>query len=104
MASDKAFLEYILGQLNDLDDISWRGMMGEFILYYRDRVFGGIYDNRFLVKPVKAAMELMPEADRDIPYEGAKEMLVVENIENRAFLKELIEAMYPQLPAPKKRK
>jgi TfoX/Sxy family transcriptional regulator of competence genes len=104
MASDKAFLEYILGQLNDLDDISWRGMMGEFILSYRDRVFGGLYDNRFLVKPVKAAVEMMPEADRDIPYEGAKEMLVVENIENREFLRDLVEAMYPQLPAPKKRK
>ena len=79
-------------------------MMGEFIIYYRGKVVGGVYDDRFLVKPVKAAREMMPEAETELPYDGAKEMLLVDNIENRAFLKELLDAMYDELPAPKKTK
>ena len=75
MASSKGYLEYILNQLSELDDISNRAMMGEYILYYRGKVFGGIYDDRFLVKPTKSALALMPEAERELPYEGAKEML-----------------------------
>jgi TfoX/Sxy family transcriptional regulator of competence genes len=104
MASSKDYLEYILGQLSDLDEITYRAMMGEYIIYYRGKIIGGIYDDRFLVKPVKSAMAMMPEADMELPYEGAKEMLLVDDVENREFLKELIEAMYEELPAPRKRK
>ena len=103
MASSKDYLEYILDQLSDLDDISCRAMMGEYIIYYRGKVVGGIYDDRFLVKPVKAAATMMPDADRELPYEGAKAMLLVDDVENRTFLCELLEAMYDELPAPKKK-
>ena len=104
MASSKDYLEYILDQLSGLDDISYRAMMGEYIIYYRGTVVGGIYDDRFLVKPVKAAKAMMPDADLELPYEGAKEMLLVDDVENREFLRELLEAMYDELPAPKKKK
>ncbi len=103
MASSKDYLDFILDQLSGLDEITYKAMMGEYILYYRGRIFGGIYDDRFLVKPTKSAKRMMPEADLELPYEGAKEMLLVD-MEDRVFLKELIEAMYPELPAPKKRK
>ncbi len=104
MGSSKEYLEYILEQLSGLEDITYRAMMGEYILYYRGKIFGGIYDDRFLIKPVKIAKEMMPDADMELPYEGAKEMLLVDDVENREFLKELIEAMYDELPAPRKRK
>ena len=104
MASSKAYLTFVLEQLSELDEISYKTMMGEYIIYYRGKVVGGIYDDRFLVKPVKSAIAMMPNADRELPYEGAKEMLLVENVENRAFLRELLEAMYDELPVPKKKK
>ena len=104
MASSKEYLEYILNQLSGLDDISYRAMMGEYIIYYRGKVVGGIYDDRFLVKPVKSAVAMMPDADLELPYEGAKEMLLVDDVENREFLCDLLNVMYPELPAPKKRK
>ena len=104
MASSKEYLDFILEQLSALDDISYRAMMGEYIIYYRGRIVGGIYDDRFLVKPVESAAAMMPDAQRDIPYEGAKEMLLVDDVEDRGFLKELLEAMYDELPAPKKKK
>ena len=104
MASGKGYLEFILEQLSDLDDISYRAMMGEYIIYYRGRIVGGIYDDRFLVKSTKSAREKMPDADLELPYEGAKEMLMVDNVENREFLRDLLEAMYDELPAPKKKK
>ena len=104
MTSSKEYLEYIMEQLSDLDDVSYRAMMGEYIIYYRGKIVGGIYDARFLIKPVKTAMEMMPDADMELPYEGAKEMLLVEDVEDREFLKELFEAMYGELPARKKRK
>ena len=104
MASSKEYLEYILEQLSASDEISYRAMMGEYIIYYRGRVVGGIYDDRFLVKQTKSANAMMPDADRELPYEGAKEMLLVDDVENREFLRELLEAMYPELPAPKKKK
>ena len=100
MPSSKEYLSFILDQLSGLEDISHRTMMGEYILYYRGRVFGGIYDDRFLVKPVKAAMELMPGAASEQPYEGAKAMLLADDVDNREFLTQLVEAMYPELPAP----
>ncbi|WP_405290467.1 TfoX/Sxy family protein [Methanobrevibacter sp.] len=104
MTSSKEYLEYILEQLSLLDDITYRAMMGEYIIYYRQKIVGGIYDDRFLVKPVKAAMEMMPDADMELPYEGAKEMLLVDNVENKEFLRDLLEAMYDELPNPKKRR
>ena len=103
MASSKEYLDYILEQLSDVEDISYRAMMGEYIIYYRGKVVGGIYDDRFLVKATKSAVEMMPDADQELPYEGAKAMLLVDDVEDREFLKELLEAMYPELPAPKKR-
>jgi len=78
-------------------------MMGEYMIYYRGKIVGGIYDNRFLVKPVKAAIERMPDAEYELPYDGAKEMLMVDEIENKEFLAELLRAMYDELPAPKVR-
>ena len=104
MASGKDYLEYILSQLSGLDDISYRAMMGEYIIYYRGKVVGGIFDDRFLVKPVRAALAMMPYAEMELPYDGAKEMLLVDDVENREFLRELLEAMYDELPAPKKKK
>ena len=103
MASKKEYLDFILEQLSDLDEIGYRSMMGEYILYYREKVFGGIYDNRFLVKSVKSAVALMPNAEMELPYKGAKEMLLVDDLENREFLRKLLEAMYEDLPAPKKK-
>ena len=104
MASSKGYLDFILEQLSELDGISWRAMMGEYIIYYRGKVIGGIYDDRFLVKPTKSAAAMMPNADKEIPYEGAKEMLLVDNVENREFLRDLLEAMDDELPAPKEKK
>ena len=104
MASTKEYLDFVLDQLSGLEEISFRAMMGEYILYYRGRIFGGIYDDRLLVKPVSAAVKLMPDASRELPYEGAKEMILVDDVDNREFLCELVEAMYGDLPAPKKKK
>ena len=103
MASTKKYLDFILEQLSELDEISYRAMMGEYIIYYRGKVVGGVYDDRFLVKPVKAAVALMPDADLELPYEGAKKMLLVDDVENREFLRELLDAMCDELPAPKKK-
>ena len=103
MASNKEYLDFILEQLSELDGITWRAMMGEYIIYYQGRIVGGIYDNRFLVKPTKSAKTMMPNANLELPYEGAKEMLLVDNVENKDFLKELLEALYDELPVPKKR-
>ena len=104
MASSKDYLEFVLEQLSELDDISYKAMMGEYIIYYREKIVGGIYDDRFLVKPTQSAKTLMPEADLVLPYEGAKEMLLVDDIDNMEFLGTLIEAMYDELPTPKKKK
>ena len=104
MASSKEYLDYIMEQLSPLDEITSRPMMGEYIIYHKGKVIGGIYDNRFLIKPVKAAREMIPDAQYELPYEGAGEMILVEETDNRAFLCELIEAMYDELPLPKKKK
>lgn len=104
MASSKDYLEYVLDQLSSLDDISYRAMMGEYIIYYQGKIVGGIYDDRFLVKPTKSALDLMPDASRELPYEGAKEMLLVEDVDDRDFLNDLLNAMVDELPAPKKKK
>ena len=99
MASTKDYLDFVLEQLGGVGDISYRAMMGEYVLYYQGKVFGGIYDNRFLVKPTKSAQSMMPEAQSELPYEGAKEMLLVDNIEDREFLAQLIPAIAADLPA-----
>ena len=104
MASSKEYLHFILEQLSALDDISYRSMMGEYILYYRGKIVGGIYDDRLLVKKTRSALECMPAAVCDFPYEGAKEMLLVEEIDNKEFLTKLFEAMYKELPLPKPRR
>lgn len=104
MASSKQYLDFVLDQLSGLDDISYRRMMGEYIIYYRGKVIGGIYDDRFLVKPTKSAAAMMPDAELELPYEGAKVMLLVNDVENREFLQELLENMYDELPAANKKK
>ena len=104
MASTGTYLEYILEQFSALEEITYRPMMGEYILYHRGKVFGGIYDDRLLVKPVPSAMRMMPGAPRELPYPGAKEMLLVEQTDDPEFLRELISSVYPELPEPKKKK
>ena len=104
MASSKEYLAFILEQLSGSEEITYRAMMGEYIIYYKGKIVGGIYDDRFLVKPVKSAVSLMPDAVYELPYEGAKEMLLVGNVDSREFLSELFNAMYDELPAPKKKK
>lgn len=104
MASTKNYLDFILEQLSDLDEISYKAMMREYIIYYRGKIIGGIYDDRFLVKPVKSAISLIPDATFEIPYDGAKEMILVDNIDDKEFLTKLFNTMYDELPAPKKKK
>ena len=104
MASSKEYLDFILEQFSELDDVTYRAMMGEYIIYYRGKIVGGIYDDRLLVKPTKTAAAMMPNAYMELPYEGAKEMLLVDDVDNREFLRELLEAMYEELSAPKKKK
>lgn len=104
MASSKEYLQFILGQLAELEEISYRAMMGEFIIYYRGKIVGGIYDDRLLVKPVKAALSYLWEASYELPYEGAKEMLLVDEVDNKEFLAGLFKTMYDELPNPKLKK
>ena len=104
MASSKEYLDFILEQLSELEGVSYRAMMGEYVIYYGSKVVGGIYDDRFLVKPTKSAIVKMPDANLELPYEGAKEMLLVDDVETKEFLRELLEDMYDELPAPKKKK
>ena len=104
MASSREYLDFILDQLSELDGITARAMMGEYIIYLNGKIVGGIYDDRFLVKPTKSAEKMMPDAARELPYEGAKEMLLVENVEDRAFMAALISAVAGDLPEPKKRR
>ena len=102
MASSKEYLDFVLEQLSELDEVSFRAMMGEYILYYRGRVFGGIYDDRLLVKPVPSAVKLMPNATMELPYDGAKEMILVDDVDSRRFLCELVRSMWEELPEKKK--
>ena len=102
MASSRDYLEFVLDQLSALDDISYKAMMGEFIIYYQGKIVGGIYDDRFLVKPTEAARRMMPDAPQEIPYDGAKAMLLVEDVDDREFLCDLLNEMVDKLPAPKK--
>lgn len=104
MASSQAYLQFILEQLSGLEDVRCRAMMGEFILYFRGKIVGGIYDDRLLVKPVPSAVRYMPQASYELPYEGAKAMLLVDEVDDRAFLEGLFCAMYDELPMPKAKK
>lgn len=102
MASSKGYLDFIIDQLSGLGDVSYRAMMGEYIIYYRGKIVGGIYDDRFLIKITKSAEKMMPDAMRELPYGGAKEMLLCDNVDDRDFLEELIKAIYEELPETKK--
>ena len=104
MASSKEYLQFVLEQLSELQEITYRAMMGEYILYYHGKIIGGIYDDRLLVKPTKSAISYMPTVTYEIPYENAKEMLFVEEVDNKDFLIGLFDEMYDELPAPKPRK
>ncbi len=104
MASSREFLEYIREQLSNTDDITYRAMMGEYIIYCRGRIIGGIYDDRFLVKPTAAARAMMPAAESQLPYPGAKEMLVVDNVDDRVFLNELVNAIADEMPLPRRKR
>lgn len=104
MASSKEYLDFILDQLSELEDISYRAMMGEYILYYKGKIVGGIYDDRLLVKPVKSAIAYMPNAGYELPYDGAKEMLLVDDVDSKGFLTGLFKAMFDELPDPKPKK
>ena len=104
MASSKEYLDFILEQLSELEEISYRAMMGEYIIYYRGKIIGGIYDDRFLVKPVKSAIAYMPNVKYELPYDGAKEMLLVDDVDNKEYLTGLFNSMYDELPAPKPKK
>lgn len=103
MASTKEYLDFVLEQLSELDEISSRAMMGEYILYYRGKVFGGIYDDRLLVKPVPMAVKLMPDAELELPYDGTKEMLLVDDVDNQEFLCDLVRNMWEELPEKKRK-
>lgn len=104
MASSKEYLQFILGQLSELEEVTYRAMMGEYILYYRKKIVGGIYDDRLLVKPTKSAICYMPTALYELPYAGSKAMLLVDEVDNREFLTGLFHAMYEELPVPKPKK
>ena len=104
MASSREYLDFILDGLSELDGITCRAMMGEYIIYFRGKIIGGVYDDRFLVKPTPGARALMPEAGLETPYEGAKPMLLVDNVEDRALLRSLVERIYDELPEPKSKK
>ena len=101
MATNKTFLNFLLDQLSGLEGITCRSMMGDYILYFRGKIAAYVCDNRLLVKPVEAAKALLPEAPLEPPYDGAKDMLLVEEVDNRMLLQQLFEAMYPELPDPK---
>lgn len=100
MPSSKEYLQFILEQLSDLEDITYRAMMGEYIIYYRGKVVGGIYDDRLLLKAIKSSVSYMPAAAYALPYEGAKEMLLVDEVDNKELLKDLFNAIYDELPTP----
>ena len=104
MASSKEYLDFILEQVSELDNVSYKAMMGEFIIYYKGKIIGGIYDDRLLVKPVQSAINYMPNAVYELPYDGVKEMLLVDDVDNKEFLIGLFDAMYDDLPAPKPKK
>lgn len=103
MPSSKSFLQYVLEQLSALEDITYRAMMKEYIIYYHGKIVGGIYDDRLLVKPTKSAVKYLPTATYELPYAGAKPMLLINEVDDKAFLIGLFEAMYEELPEAKRK-
>ena len=101
MASSKEFLDFVSDQLSLIDGVSFRRMMGEYVIYYKDRVIGGIYDDRFLVKQTPSSKKLLPDAPLELPYEGGKSMISVSDVDDRAFFKDLFIAMADELPIKK---
>ena len=93
MASTKEYLDYVLEQLSEVDGLRYRPMMGEYLIYCRNRLVGGVYDDRLLVKPTKSALALLPDAPREEPYPGGRPMLLVTEMENKRLLQELLEAI-----------
>ena len=104
MATDKEYLNFILDQLSEIDGITYKQMMGEYIIYYHGKIAAYLCDDRVLVKPVPSAVKLMPDAKYEPPYDGAKELLLVENVDDRIFLTMLFNSMYDELPEPRKKK
>ncbi len=103
MSSSKEYLNFILEQLSELDEITYKPMMGEYIIYYRGKIVGGIYDDRLLVKPTKSAVEYMRNISYELPYKGAKEMLLADEVDDKEYLKGLFNVIYHELPVPKKK-
>ncbi len=103
MASTKEYLSFILEQISQAEDISYRPMMGEYIIYCRGKIIGGIYDDRFLVKPTVSAKRFMPDGKYEKPYDGAKDMLLVDKLDDKEFLKTLLESVADELPEQKKK-
>lgn len=101
MASSKEFLYFVLEHLSNLSDITYRAMMGEYIIYYGGKVIGGIYDNRFLVKPTPSALKIISNPQMEIPYPKGSPMIMITDIENTELLTQLFNAMYPELPERK---
>jgi TfoX/Sxy family transcriptional regulator of competence genes len=99
MASTQGYLEFLKEQLAGLEGVTWRKMMGEYLLYCRGKLVGGVYDDRLLIKPTPAALTLLPDAPREQPYPGAKPMLLVENVDDAAFLTHLLAALAAEPPA-----
>lgn len=105
MATTKDYLAFLLDQLSELDGITHRRMMGEYIIYHRGKIAAFVCDNRLLVKQVPSALRLMPDAERDSISGGAnKNMLLVDQVDDRAFLTELFSCMYDELPEPSPQK
>lgn len=104
MATSKTYLSYILEQLSNLEQITYRQMMGEYILYYRGKIAAYLCDDRLLVKPVPSAIEQIKDPKYEPPYEGAKNMILVEQVDDKAWLEKLFKTMYDELPMPKSRK
>ena len=102
MSSTREYMDFVMDQLSDLDDVSFRAMMGEYVIYYRGKVVAGVYDDRLLVKPTNTAQKIIPNAPMEIPYPGGKPMIMIEDVENRELLQNLFDAVYTEIPAPKK--
>lgn len=104
MASSREYLNFIKEQLSELEEITFRQMMGEYIIYYRGKIAAYICDDRLLAKPVPSAAKMMPDAPYEPPYDGAKDMILVENVDDKDFLTKLFRAIYDELPEPRKRR
>ena len=104
MATSKEYLNFILDQLSGLTEISYRMMMGEYIIYYRGKIAAYLCDDRLLLKPVDSVRQMLPQAPMEPPYDGAKDMVLVEDVDNRELLQKIFEMMYDELPAPKPKK